>query len=74
MGPTFFGLTSEHKVLIHKVLFSMAYNSNGAFNYEQLYHMPVYLRNFNMKQLEEVKKKEAEMLKSAQKGSRTSKR
>jgi hypothetical protein len=52
----------------------MAYNSNGAFNYEQLYHMPVYLRNFNMKQLEEVKKKEAEMLKSAQKGSRTSKR
>jgi hypothetical protein len=52
----------------------MAYNSNGAFSYEQLYHMPVYLRNFNMKQLEEIKKKEADMFKSAQKGSRTSKR
>lgn len=52
----------------------MAYHSNGAFNYEQLYHMPVYLRNFNMKQLEEVKNKEAESLKSAQQRNRTSKR
>lgn len=41
----------------------MAYHSNGAFNIEQLYNMPVYLRNFYIKELEEVKKKEAEEMK-----------
>lgn len=74
MGPTFFGLTSEHKVEIHKTLFLMAYHSNGAFNFEQLYHMPVYLRTFHLKQLEEIKAKEADAVKAAQKSSRTSKR
>lgn len=74
MGPTFFGLTSEDKVEIHKVLFTMAYHSNGAFDFQQLYNMPVYLRNFHMKQLEDTKKKEAEAMQAAQKRSRPSKR
>ena len=73
-GQTFFGLTSEHKVEIHKTLFSMAYYSNGAFNFEQVYNMPVYLRNFHLKQLEDAKKKEADAYKSAQKSSKPSKR
>lgn len=73
-GPTFFGLTSEHKVEIHKTLFTMAYYSNGAFDFQQAYNMPVYLRTFHMKQLEEAKTKEAEAVKSAQKSSRPSKR
>ncbi len=74
MGQTFFGLTSEHKVEIHKTLFTMAYYSNGAFDVQQVYNMPVYLRNFYMKQLEEAKTKEADAMKSAQKSSRPSKR
>lgn len=52
----------------------MAYHSNGAFDFQQVYNMPVYLRNFHMKQLEEVKTKEANAIKSVQKGSRLSKR
>jgi hypothetical protein len=51
----------------------MAYYSNGAFNFDQVYNMPVYLRNFYMKQLEDVKKKEAEAMKPKER-SRTSKR
>ena len=74
MGRTFFGLTSEHKVDIHKTLFTMAYHSNGAFNFDQLYNMPIYLRNFHLKQLEEVKKKEADAYKSVEKSSKPSKR
>ena len=45
----------------------MAYYSNGAFSFEQSYNMPVYLRNFHMKQLEDAKAKEAESYKEAQK-------
>lgn len=53
----------------------MAYHSNGAFNFNQLYHMPVYLRNFHLKQLEDVKKKEAEQIKQiSPKKNRPSKR
>ncbi len=74
MGPTFFGLTSEHKIEIHKILFTMAYHSNGAFNFEQVYHMPVYLRNFHMKQLEETKKREAEQIKQSTSRTKPSKR
>ncbi len=74
MGQTFFGLTSEHKVDIHKTLFTMAYYSNGAFNFDQVYNMPVYLRNFHLRQLEDVKKKEAEQVKQAQARSKPSKR
>jgi hypothetical protein len=39
-----------------------------------MYNMPVYLRMFYLKQLEEVKAKEAEAYKSAQKSSRPLKR
>lgn len=63
MGLTFFGLTSEDKLEIHKVIFGLTYYGNGGFTFEQIYSMPVYLRNFYLKQLETVKKKEAEMMK-----------
>lgn len=74
MGLTFFGLTSTDKVAIHKLLFSMAYHSNGAFDVDYLYNMPVYLRTFYMKQLEETKAEEAKAIKEAQRSSRPSKR
>jgi hypothetical protein len=34
--------------------------SNGGFDYDTVYTMPVYLRRFYIKELEEWKKKEAE--------------
>jgi hypothetical protein len=74
LGQTFFGLTSEHKVDVHKTLFAMAYHSNGAFNFEQVYNMPIYLRSFHLKQLEEAKRREAEQVKQVQPKSRPIKR
>lgn len=62
MGPTFFGLTSEHKSEIHKLLFTLCYYSNGTFTFQDAYNMPVFLRTFYMKQLEEVKQKETEVM------------
>ena len=52
----------------------MAYYSNGAFDFDQVYNMPVYLRNFHLRQLEDAKKKEAEQVKQAQARSKPSKR
>jgi hypothetical protein len=63
LGLTFFGLTADTKLQIHKTLFSLAYYSNGGFTFEQVYNMPVYLRAFYIKQLEETKLRETELLK-----------
>ena len=63
MGQTFFGLTSEHKVEIHKTLFTLLYYSNGGFTFDQAYNMPIYLRTFYIKQLEEAKLRETEAMK-----------
>ena len=68
MGSTFFGLTSEYKLDLHKLLFTLIYYSNGGFTYTEVYNMPVYLRTFYLKQLEEAKKQEADAVKSANKG------
>jgi hypothetical protein len=74
LGRTFFGLTSEHKVLIHQAIFTLAYFSNGGFTFEQVYHMPVYLRTFYIKHLEETKQKESEMAQPQSKGKSFNKR
>jgi hypothetical protein len=60
LGQAFFGLTSEHKVEVHKLLFMLSYYSNGAFTFQDVYNMPVYLRTFYTKQLEDAKTQEAE--------------
>lgn len=72
MGLTFFGLTSEYKLDIHKVLFTLGYYSNGAFTHSELYNMPVYLRTFYLQQLEQAKKEEADAMESASKKGKTS--
>ena len=38
----------------------MIYYGNGGFNFNDLYTMPVYLRNFYLKKLIDVKKAEKE--------------
>jgi len=41
----------------------MVMASNGGFSYGDVYSMPVYLRRFYLKELEEWKSKEAEQTK-----------
>jgi len=45
----------------------MAYNSNGAFNYDMLYDMPIPYRKFNLLKLNEAKEKEAEEMRKIKK-------
>lgn len=62
MAPISFGLTAEYKFEVHKAMMITAHYSKGAFSVMDLYNMPVYLRNFYMKQFGELKKKENEQL------------
>tara|TARA_Y100000361_G_scaffold127295_1_gene121640 strand:+ start:976 stop:1164 length:189 start_codon:yes stop_codon:yes gene_type:complete len=41
----------------------MVYYGNGGFTFDDLYTMPVYLRNFYSKKMVEAKKEEADAIK-----------
>lgn len=57
---SFFGLTPEYKLYLHKQLFELAYFSKGGFNQEIAYNLPIHLRNFYYKCLIDVIEKENE--------------
>jgi hypothetical protein len=52
----------------------LVYYGNGGFTLGDVYDMPVFLRIFYMRQLEEAKKTEADMIAAAQKQRKTLKR
>ena len=45
------------------MLFALSYFTNGVFTHTEVYNMPVYLRTFYLKQLEETKEREADAIK-----------
>jgi len=45
----------------------LAYYSEGAFNHEIVYNLPVHLRIFYLRKLAEVRKKENEQMEKASK-------
>jgi len=65
LAPTFFGLTPEYKLEVHKAMLITAHYSKGAFSVMELYQMPVYLRNFYMREFGELKRKEGDEIKNA---------
>lgn len=46
----------------------MVFYTKGGFTYEDVYFMPVYLRNFQYKQLSDTLKQQADAMKNATKG------
>lgn len=59
LALTFFGLTPKYKLEIHKAMLITSHYSKGAFSVLDLYQMPVYLRNFYIKEFTEMKKQES---------------
>lgn len=51
--------------MVFRQLFELAYHSNGGFDYNTAYALPVWLRNFNYKLLTEAKKEEKEEMDKA---------
>lgn len=70
MALTFFGLTPEYKAGMHKAMLITSHYSKGAFSVLELYQMPVYLRNFYIREFNELKKRESLEIDRATKGTR----
>jgi hypothetical protein len=54
---------------MHKVIFSMVYHGKGGFTFQDLYNMPVFLRGFYLKEMNDAVEKANEEIEKATKRS-----
>lgn len=62
LGLTFFGLTQEYKAEILKIMMTVAHYSKGAFSVMDLYQMPIYMRNFFIREFGKLKEEESKQI------------
>jgi hypothetical protein len=67
LAPTFFGLTPEYKLDVFKNMLTISHYSKGAFSVMDLYHMPIYMRNFYIKEFVKLKEQENREIDKARK-------
>jgi hypothetical protein len=74
----FFGLTPEYRQNIFSQIHEIVFHGNGGYDWHTLYNMPIWLRNFTFKKIEEWYKKQEEaqnkqqnMLKNSKRNSKT---
>jgi hypothetical protein len=70
---TFFTLPTNYSLVLHEKIFQMIYFANGGFNWQDLYYMPIKLREFYWRELLKTKESEQKAHNAASKKSNTSK-
>jgi len=60
LGLTFFGLTPEYRQNLFSQIHEIVFHGNGGYDWHTLYNMPIWLRNFTFKKIEEWYKKQEE--------------
>jgi hypothetical protein len=56
----FFGLTPEYRSSLFSQIHEIIFHGNGGYDWHTIYTMPIWLRNFTYKKLEEHYKKQEE--------------
>ena len=62
---SFFGLNPSNKLDIHKNIFYFVYGTPG-YTFNDVYTMPIHLRNFYFREYTDLKKKENDEIKKSQ--------
>ena len=60
LESTFFGLTSEHRILLFTQIHDLVYHGNGGFIHSEVYNMPIWMRRFHIQKINEFNKKQQE--------------
>lgn len=64
----FFGLREEYKLAVHEECFTLGFYGRGTFSFTEAYNLPIHLRKFFLRKLEDEMKKEAEAKNKKMKG------
>jgi hypothetical protein len=62
---TFFGLTQNYKIGVYQEIFDLVYYGKGGFNYQDVQNMPIHIRRFFIKRIEQTLNKQHEHEKKA---------
>jgi hypothetical protein len=54
LGSTFFGFKPEDRVRNHENLFNLIWFGEGRWNWNDVYHMPIFLRSFWIDKCNEI--------------------
>lgn len=58
---TFFGLTQEYRVGLFSQIHEIVFFGNGGYDWNTVYNMPIWLRNFTYRKIEDYLKKQNEV-------------
>ena len=53
LGSTFFGLTSKYREYIFSQIHEIVFHGKGGYDWNTVYNMPIWLRNFTYRKIEE---------------------
>lgn len=57
LEQSFFGLKPEDRPILHDQLFDLLWIGEGRWDFNTIYHMPIFLRNFWVKKLNDMTNK-----------------
>ena len=60
-GLAFFGLTPEHRLVIYNQIHEMVFHGKGGYDWNTIYHMPIWLRNYIFNKIKEFYDKQNEI-------------
>lgn len=59
-GSTFFGLTSSYRTGLFTQIHNIVFHGKGGYDWHTVYNMPIWLRNFTFKQINEFYQEQKE--------------
>lgn len=68
MTATFFGLTQEYKLDVHRAIFNLVTHGKGGWSWKDVYNLPIWLRNFYISELMDYTEKQRNAAANAPKG------
>jgi hypothetical protein len=54
LDQTFFGFKPEDRVRLHENIFNLIWHGDGRWDWDDIYHMPIFLRTFWTKKLNSI--------------------
>lgn len=54
LDQTFFGFKPEDRIALHQNIFNLIWHGAGRWDWDTIYNMPLFLRKFYVKQVNEI--------------------
>jgi len=63
LGLPFFGLTQQYRVNLFTQIHEIVFHGKGGYDYDTVYGMPIWLRNFTFKKMNDYYEEESKQYK-----------